>query len=76
MLLEIFVPASGAIWVMPKGMVFIDSIDRAHAIATYLQNALCRRGFALPDAERVVRSFSADSEPANPGGLYGGFSDG
>ena len=62
--LEIFVPASGAIWGMPKGMVFIGSIDRVHAIATYLQKALCRRGFTLLDAGRAVRSFSADSDPA------------
>ena len=61
---EILVPAHGAVWEMPKAMVFVDSIEGAHDIATSLQRSLCCRGFALPDAELAVRPFSANSEQA------------
>ena len=59
---EILIPASGALWMIPKAMVFVDSIDRAHGIVESLQKSLYCRGFAVLEAELVVRPFSANLE--------------
>lgn len=59
--LEPLVVGTGATWTIPKTMVFVDSIDTAIAIATFLRSSLPihQRSYA----QQIVRPFHASLEP-------------
>ena len=60
------IPDRGALWTMPKAMVFVDSIDKGHRIARYLRAYIRNlKRFSKEDAEIAVRPFSANLESSS-----------
>ena len=58
---RMLVPDRGALWTIPKAMIFVDSIDKGYKIAQFLRACICKR-FSSDDAAMAVKPFSANLE--------------
>jgi len=58
--LEMIYPRSGSVFFVPKTMIFVDSIDKAHNIAIYLQEAMLAR--FLHHKNQMSQPFSSNLE--------------